>query len=429
MSVTDEAARTLATEFRTRIGRQLVAAEQQAGSRGLTSEARWALAEQLLQQELRQDAVARLRRAESPLDEETEARVCDEVRAGMTVLGTLGDLLADSEVEDILVNDLEHVFVHYAGSRRERLDRQAADSVEALTEMVRQVAVSCGAEERRFDRASPFLSAQLPDGSRLFAAFDAHGTPTLSIRRHRLRTATLEDLVGLGMMNRELAEELRLMVRARLSMLFAGGPGVGKTTVMSACLNETDPSERIITIEDTLELNLHRNGRHRNVVPLQAREANLEGVGEITQAELVRWSLRMSPDRVIVGECRGPEVVAMLNAFSVGNEGSMSSIHAATSRGAFMKLAAYAAQGPEKLTVEATNQLIASSLHVVVQLSRATDGTRVVSSVREIIDADGVQIISNELWEPGPDRRARRAAPPSPHLRELLDQLLPGYGR
>jgi Flp pilus assembly CpaF family ATPase len=406
-----------------------VAAEQQAGARGLASEARWALAEQLLQQELRQDAVARLRQAESPLDDEAEARVCDKVRAGMTVLGTLGDLLADGDVEDILVNDREHVFVHYAGGRRERLNRQVADSLEALTEMVRQVAVSCGAEERRFDRASPFLSAQLPDGSRLFAAFDAHGVPTLSIRRHRLRTATLDDLVGLGMMSCELAEELRLMVRARLSMLFAGGPGVGKTTAMSACLNETDPQERIITIEDTLELNLHRNGRHRNVVPLQAREANLEGVGEITQAELVRWSLRMSPDRVIVGECRGPEVVAMLNAFSVGNEGSMSSIHAATSRGAFMKLAAYAAQGPEKLTVEATNQLIASSLHVVVQLSRATDGKRVVSSVREIIDADGVQIISNELWEPGPDRRARRAAQPSPHLRELLDQLQPSYGR
>jgi pilus assembly protein CpaF len=144
---------------------------------------------------------------------------------------------------------------------------------------------------------------------------------------------------------------------------------------------------------------------------MQSREPNTEGEGEITLAELVRWALRMTPDRVLVGEVRGAEVIPMLNAMSQGNDGSMTTIHASSSRGAMLKLAAYAAQSPEHLTLEDTGLLIAGAIHFVIQLAWDTSGNRCVSSVREITDADGRQVASNEVWAPGPDRRAVPSVP------------------
>ena len=146
---------------------------------------------------------------------------------------------------------------------------------------------------------------------------------------------------------------------------------------------------------------------------MQAREANIEGQGAVSQAELVRWALRMSPDRVIVGEVRGAEVIPMCNAMSQGNDGSMATLHSSSSAGAFTKLAAYAVQGPERLPIEASNLLVASALHFVVHLDRPRDGhgTRTVSSIREVIDADGPQIVSNEVFRPGPDLRAVSGVP------------------
>ena len=175
---------------------------------------------------------------------------------------------------------------------------------------------------------------------------------------------------------------------------------------------EIPSHERLVTIEDSFELWLDRYTEpHPDVVALQAREPNVEGEGEISLAELVRWALRMSPDRVIVGEVRGGEVVPMLNAMSQGNDGSMTTLHASSSRGAFIKLAAYAAQAAERLPLEDTNLLIAGAVHFVVQLDYAPGGQRVVSSIREVVDADGRQVVSNEIYAPGPDRRATRAAP------------------
>jgi Flp pilus assembly CpaF family ATPase len=157
------------------------------------------------------------------------------------------------------------------------------------------------------------------------------------------------------------------------------------------------------------------------VVALQAREANIEDQGAVSQAELVRWALRMSPDRVLVGEIRGPEVVPMCNAMSQGNDGSMATLHASSSRIAFTRLAAYAAQGPERLPLEATNLLVASAVHFVIHIAYSTDGVRVVSSIREVIDADQRQIVSNEVYRPGPDRRA---VPGAPLRAETADELV-----
>jgi Flp pilus assembly CpaF family ATPase len=177
-----------------------------------------------------------------------------------------------------------------------------------------------------------------------------------------------------------------------------------------------------VTIEDTFELGLDTDAAaHPNVVAMQAREPNIEGHGGIDQAELVRWGLRMSPDRVIVGEIRGAEVIPMCNAMSQGNDGSLSTVHASSSRGVFTKFAAYAAQAPERLSLEATNLMVASAVHFVVHLGWDSGGRRVVDSVREVLDADGAQVVSNEVYRPGPDGRA---VPASPLRTETLDELV-----
>ena len=187
---------------------------------------------------------------------------------------------------------------------------------------------------------------------------------------------------------------------------------MGKTTLLIALASEIEPWERLVTIEDAFELGLGDDAAaHPDVLAWQAREANTEGEGAISQAELVRAALRASPDRVIVGEIRGPEVVSVCNVMSQGNDGSMATIHASSARGVFAKMAAYAAQGPERLSMEATNLLVASAVDLVVHLDWSVDGRRVVSGIREVVDAEGRQVISNEVFAPGPDRRARPAAP------------------
>ena len=175
-------------------------------------------------------------------------------------------------------------------------------------------------------------------------------------------------------------------------------------------LAEIDPAERLVVIEDALELQLERDAdRHPNVVELEAREANIEGAGEITMRDLARHALRMAPDRVIVGEVRGGEVLEMLLAMSQGNDGSMCTLHADSSAAALTKIATYALMAPERMPIEATNLLVAQSVDLVVHLARRTDGSRVVSSVREVTGADGRLVTSNEVFAPGADGQARLA--------------------
>jgi len=200
----------------------------------------------------------------------------------------------------------------------------------------------------------------------------------------------------------------------------SGWSGAGKTTLLRAMAADIPPTERLITIEDSLELGLERFPElHPDVVALEAREPNLEGEGGVTLAELVRFALRMSPDRVIVGETRGEEVLALLNAMSQGTDGSMATLHASSSKGAFSKLATYAVQAPERLPLEATNLLVANAVHFVIHLAQDGD-RRFISSVREVVDAEGQMVVSNEVFRPGPDGRAVPGVP----LRSVtLDQL------
>lgn len=343
------------------------------------------------------------------LPPDTEAQTVVDVLNEVFRLGRLQPLLDDSNIETININGHDRVFAQYVGGRRAQLEPIAASDAE-LEDLVRTLAARASTEERRFDRGSPAVSVQLPGGERLFAvmALTAGGRPAVSIRRHGFRTVTLADLADIGTVDVGLRTFLASLVRARRNILITGGTGIGKSTLLRALASEIDPMERIVTIEDVHELHLDRDlAIHADVVALQAREANIEGEGEITQSELVRWALRMTPDRVIVGEIRGPEVVPMCNAMSQGNDGSMATLHASSSKIAFTRLASYAAQGPERLSLETTNLMIASAVHFVVHIVRAIDTTtRVVSSIREVVGADGSQVISNEVYRPGTDRRA-----------------------
>ncbi len=370
----------------------------------------------------------------TPSDEEELARSVLDALFG---LGRLQPLIDDSDVENIDINGCDRVWVTRADGSK-RMAEPIADDDEELVDVIRTAASRFGLSERRFDAGRPELDLQLPGGSRLSAVMAVTGRPSVSIRRHRFSDLDLGDLMGMGAMDLGLCSLLRAAVRARKNIIVTGAMNSGKTTLLRALAAEIPPRERVVTIEQSFELGLDATtDRHPDLVAMEARPANLEGEGRITVADLVRRALRMNADRVIVGEVLGDEILPMLNAMSQGRSGSMCTIHAESSAGAFRRIASYAVQSPERLAVEATNLLISGAVHFVVHLDsemhdfsdepeveHATDvesgrrsfpprprRDRFISSVREVVDAEGVQIISNEIYRPGPDRRARPAAP------------------
>jgi pilus assembly protein CpaF len=352
-----------------------------------------------------------------------ERAIADLAMAMLFGLGVLQLFVDDPEVENIDVNGAERAYVTYADGTK-RLIGPVAESDDELIATIRAAGARFGLAERRFDNAQPELDLRLPDGSRLSAVMSVTEHPVIDIRRHRLTDHSLADLVSLGMLDEELAAFLGAAVRSKRNILVSGAMNAGKTTLLRALAAEIPPDERIVTIEQALELGLDRQtGRHPDCVAMEARLANIEGVGAIPVAQLVRRSLRMNASRVIVGEVLGDEVIPMLNAMSQGRSGSMATIHADSSVGVFRRLAAYAVQAPERLPLEASNLLIAGSIHFVVHLdvvegldalsspTRLLRHVRQVTSVREVVDAEGSMIVSNEIWRTGPDGRPRPGAP------------------
>lgn len=380
-----------------------------------------ALGRQLISEALDAHARAALAAGVPVLSVAEEDEIAQEVFDALFGLSRLQRLLDDPSVENINANGADVVWVRYADGRRERVAPIAASDAE-LIELVRTAAARLGLGERRFDLGSPRLSLQLPDGSRLFAVMAVAARPAISIRRHRYLKVTPDDLVGMGTLDTALRELVRAAMRARKSTIICGGTGAGKTTLLRAIAADIPPHERLVTIEDSLELGLDRYPElHPDVVALEAREPNVEGEGGVSLAELVRWALRMSPDRVIVGEARGEEVLALLNAMSQGTDGSMATLHASSSKGAFSKLATYAIQAPERLPLEATNLLVANAVDFVIHLAQDPTGRRFVTSVREVVDAEGSMVVSNEVFRPGPDGRA---VPGVPLRADTLDELI-----
>ena len=326
-----------------------------------------------------------------------DRQIIDEAIAQVLGLGRLEPLLEDDEISDIHIRGNFPVWVKTRnGERREHPPIVQTDA--ELVDLIRRIASRMGHREQRFDPAHPELNLQLPDGSRLFAAMEISSHPTLVIRRHRFEFSAIPQLVERQMMESEVGSFLAAAVRSRKNIIVAGGTGSGKTTLLRALINEIGPLERIVTIEDAYELGIdHFQSAHPDHDALQARTANIEGQGEITMADLTRMALRMDPDRVVVGEVRGGEAFPMLLAMSQGNNGSMCTLHADSARSVFPKLLAYVSMASTGVPTETVNLLIASAIHFVVHVE-VRDNVRRITSIHEVVDADGTAIVSNEVY-------------------------------
>jgi Flp pilus assembly CpaF family ATPase len=415
----------LRDRLRTQVAAQLAG---HAGTGRLPVAQRRLLAERYVAEALDAHAQDLIRRGQAPLQASAEAEIGKGIVDYLAGAGGLQGLLDDPAVENVDANGCDQVFVRYTDGRIEPVE-PIATSDDELIDLIRAFvsAAAFGAdekalgEERSFDRNTPYLDLRLPDGSRLCALMSVTRRPSISIRRPTLIDADLDELTRRGMLDAQLAAVLAAAMRARLNLIVAGGTNTGKTTFARAAARAIPPLERLITIEDAYELELFDAVAHPNVVAMQARRPNLEGVGAVGMSALVRAALRMNPDRVIVGETRGDEVIDLLKAMSQGNDGSFATVHASSSGQAFSRLMMYAVQAPEHLSFEASALLIAEAVDLVVHLDWTPDRQRVVSSVREVVGFDGGRdILSNEAWAPGLDRRA---APATPLRAETLDRL------
>jgi pilus assembly protein CpaF len=401
-----EADAGLVDAVRTEVNGELARVARERGG-PLSPEETAELARALIVDQLERHTSAQITAGRLGLDEQNSRLIQQKVLADLLGLGDLQTLMDDPDIETINANGCDVVFAIRADGSTTREPPIAASDT-AMVELIRTLARS-GGEERRFDRGVARLNAMLPDGSRLFAAMGVCARPCLSIRKNLLREVTLRQLVDKGLVDRRLGLFLTALVGAKFNLLISGGTADGKTTLLRALLNTLPAEVRLVTIEDTFELGLERYpDRHRDVVAYQAREANTEGAGAVSQAELVRWALRMSPDRVIVGELRHDEFVPMCNAMNQGLDGSMATVHASSSGQVVERMINLGLQCAERLPAEATVRLLGSAVDFVIQLGRTRDParTRVVSSVREVCGAEGTSLITNETWRPGPDRRA-----------------------
>ena len=304
-------------------------------------------------------------------------RMVDELMDEIYGFGPLEALMNDPEVSDVLVNGAESVFIERNGVLQQT-DVQFADDAHLLQFIQRLV----GRAGRRIDEVQPMVDAKLPDGSRLHAVIPplALRGPTLSIRRFKTKAVLLEDMVRTNTLTPEMADFLIRIVEGRQNVLLSGGTGAGKTTMLNNLSRFIPASERVVTIEETAELQLQQS----DVVGLETRMANVEGKGLITQRELLRNTLRMRPDRIIVGEARGGEVLEMLQAMNTGHDGSMSTVHANDTRDALHRLELMIALSGADLPTHVARQYIASAIQIFVHIARLSSGERKVMRISEL---------------------------------------------
>ena len=387
------------------------------------------MASAILRRELDQRSVAAMRHGEQPLTPDEEDLISDQVlETAFSAAPGLDRLLQRQDVTDIHVNGCDDVRLSLISGRTEFAEPLARTD-EHLIEMIQTFARRGGHMEREFTPNRPILDLQLPDGSRLAAAAWVTKRPYLTIRRHLLVDADQTELVRRGMYDRGLQSLFRALVRARKNALVAGGQGVGKTTLLRALAHEFDPDDRVIVLEQEPELHLDSMpGRHNQVLVFMERLSNTEGVGAISLADLGRAIKRFTPQRIIVGEVRGPEVIDMLESMTQGISGSMCTIHADSSLSVFPRLPVYARAGGRDWTTSDVLQLAALALDVIVFLARDSAGNRVVSEVRYVqrFDNDSGQVVTDEWFTPDRDGRAIRN-PTAPIPVRLLDELV-GHG-
>jgi pilus assembly protein CpaF len=320
-----------------------------------------------------------------------EERLITELLHDTFDLGPITQLLLDEEISDILVNTHRQVYVERLGKLE--LTPIAFRDDAHLRLIIDRIISRVG---RRIDESTPLVDARLPDGSRVNAIIPpaAGDGPILSIRRFRRRALSIDDLLSLGTLTPEIAQFLTCTVRARLNMLITGGTGSGKTTLLNILSRYISDDERIVSIEDSAELQLQQP----HVVRLETRPPNIEGKGQITQRDLVRNSLRMRPDRIIVGEVRGDEVLDMLQAMNTGHDGSLTTLHSNGPRDALHRLENLVLMAGHMLPDRAIREQVASALELMVHISRIADGSRKILSVQELLGMEGPVVTMQEIF-------------------------------
>jgi pilus assembly protein CpaF len=309
----------------------------------------------------------------------------------MLGLGPLEPLIADETVNDIMVNGPKQVYVERRG-KLELTDVQFRDDAH-LMNVATKIVTRVG---RRIDEARPLVDARLPDGSRVNIIIPplALDGASISIRKFSKKSITLDTMAAGASISPAMATVLKIAARTRLNILISGGTGSGKTTLLNALSRMIDSTERTVTIEDAAELQLQQP----HVVRLETRTANLEGTGEITMRDLLKNALRMRPDRIIIGECRGEEALDMLQAMNTGHDGSMSTIHANTPREALTRLENMIGMAGINLPSRAVRTQIASAIHMICQVNRMRDGHRRITHIIEVVGMEGDIITTQELF-------------------------------
>jgi pilus assembly protein CpaF len=332
-----------------------------------------------------------LQRENTPLALAEREKIAREILDEVFGLGPLEPLIADPTISDILVNTSKVVYIERRGVL-ERTDIKFNDDAH-LMRIIERIVSRVG---RRIDESSPMVDARLPDGSRVNAIIPplALDGPMLSIRRFGRDPLTADDLLNNKSLTKPMLELLQAVVKGKLNVLISGGTGAGKTTLLNVMSAYIPESERIVTIEDAAELQL----KQHHVVRLETRPPNIEGKGAIKQRQLMINSLRMRPDRIIVGEVRGEEALDMLQAMNTGHEGSLTTVHANNPRDALSRIETMVAMANLNLPDKAIRQQIASAMNVVVQVSRLTDGTRKIISISEITGMEGPVVTMQELF-------------------------------
>ncbi len=327
-----------------------------------------------------------------PISSAERDRLVGEVHHELFGLGPLEPLLGDSSISDILVNSFANIYIERRG-KLEKTNIRFKDD-EHLMRVIERIVSTVG---RRIDEAQPMVDARLPDGSRVNAIIPplAIDGPVLSIRRFGADPLKMPALIENGALTREVAILFEMCVRARLNIIISGGTGAGKTTLLNALSAYIPADERIVTIEDSAELQMQQP----HVVRLETRPQNIEGRGEVTQRDLVRNALRMRPDRIVIGEVRGGEAIDMLQAMNTGHDGSLTTIHANSSRDSLARLETMIQMTGMRLSDRAMRQQIASAINVVIQVARLTDGTRRVTSISEITGMEGEMITMQEIFQ------------------------------
>ena len=360
-----------------------------------------------------------------PINQAEHAQIIHDLQNEIMGLGPLEPLLADPTISEIMVNGAKTIFVERKG-QIELTDIRFNDD-EHLLKIIDKIVSRVG---RRIDESSPMADARLPDGSRVNAIIPplALDGPSLSIRRFSVKPLQMKDLINAGALTQDMADLLAGLVKAKANIIISGGTGSGKTTLLNILSSYIPSGERIITIEDTAELQLQQ----RHVVRLETRPPNIEGKGGISMRTLVMNSLRMRPDRIVVGECRASEVIDMLQAMNTGHKGSLTTIHANTPRDALARMENLVGMGGLTLPAKALREQIASAVDIIVQVTRLSDGSRKIVRINEITGMEGDIITSQDIFAyemvgTGPDGRVIGHYRPT-GVRPLFAERLEKYG-